>query len=555
MDVVYFIVLVGVLIFVHESGHFLWAKLFGVRVLTFSLGFGPRVAGFSRGGTDYVIAAIPLGGYVRMLGENPHDQVQREEEPSAFHSQALWKRVVIVFAGPMMNLMFPVALYFVVFLGTTTLSPAVVGDVFAGQPAEGKLEPGDRVLSIDGERIDTFYELTRAVAPQAGRTLSFSIERDGQRISLPITPSRKHVERPLDLSEDVGRIGISLNQPLAILGVQDPAGPAADAGLQTFDWVIAASGKPTRRWTDFARVLDKNRGSLLPLTVLRPARAPSPLGQLLGVSVYTPRVATLTPEPGDAKGPARAGLDSSDLYVSYVVKGSAEARAGIQPGDRIVALDDRPIRHFSALLELLEAERGAPHKLSVRRQDQLLDLRYTLARQRSVSDYEKTTRERYVVGLRRFEPTVPYTNVTNPAPLTYAFAEAFRATSEVVELTAVSIVRLLQGRLSMKTLGGPLTIYDAASDAAREGALNYLFLMGFISVNLGLINLMPIPLLDGGHLLFLLLELVSRKPISVRVREYASIVGLTVLILLMVFAFKNDVERQWPELFQARSAE
>src|SRR5688572_13601086 len=174
MDVVYFIVLVGVLIFVHESGHFLWAKLFGVRVLTFSLGFGPRVAGFSRGGTEYVIAAIPLGGYVRMLGENPHDEVQGADESSAFHTQALWKRVVIVFAGPMMNLMFPVALYFVVFLGTTTLSPPIVGDVFPGQPAEGKLKPGDKVVAIDGQSIETFYELTRVVAPEAGRTLSFS---------------------------------------------------------------------------------------------------------------------------------------------------------------------------------------------------------------------------------------------------------------------------------------------------------------------------------------------------------------------------------------------
>jgi len=117
--------------------------------------------------------------------------------------------------------------------------------------------------------------------------------------------------------------------------------------------------------------------------------------------------------------------------------------------------------------------------------------------------------------------------------------------------TAVSVVRLFQGRLSMKSIGGPLTIFDAAGEAAREGALNYLFLMGFISVNLGLINLMPIPMLDGGHLLFFLIELVARKPLSVRVREYASIAGLTVLILLMVFAFKNDVERQWPQIFQS----
>ena len=392
------------------------------------------------------------------------------------------------------------------------------------------------------------------MAPHAGRTLSFTIERDGQRMSLPITPSRKHVERPLDLSEDIGRIGISVNQPLSIVGVPDADGPAADAGLKTFDWVISASGKPTRRWADLARVLDKNRGSLMPLTVLRPKPVAGVLGELFGVAAYAPRVATLTPNPGDASGAERAGLEPSDLYISYVVRGSAEAHAGLKPGDRIMALDGEPIRHFGALVERLEAERGTPHTLTVRRAGQKLDLRYTLASQRGPGDYEKT-RERYVASLRRFEPTLPYENVANPAPLSYAFREAFRATSEVVELTAVSIVRLIQGRLSVKTLGGPLTIYDAASDAAREGALNYLFLMGFISVNLGLINLMPIPLLDGGHLMFLLLELISRKPLSMRVREYASIVGLTVLMLLMVLAFKNDVERQWPELFQGRSVD
>jgi regulator of sigma E protease len=553
MDVVYFIVLVGVLIFVHESGHFLWAKLFGVRVLTFSLGFGPRVAGFSRGGTDYVIAALPLGGYVRMLGENPHDEVASEDESTAFHTQPLWKRVMIVFAGPLMNLMFPLGLYFVVFLGTTEMSPAIVGDVFPGQPADGKLEPGDHVVAIDERPIETFHDLTQAVAPHAGRTLTFTIERNGQRLSLPITPSRKHVERPLDLSEDVGRIGISLNQPLSIVGISDPHGPAGVAGLRTFDWIVSAAGKPARRWVELARVLDQNRGSLLPLTVLRPERVPGALGSLLGVSIYGAHVATLTPEPGDAPGRVRAGLEPSGLYISHVTSGSAEARAGVLPGDRIVALDGQPIRHFSALIERLESERGKPHSLSVRRGGELLNVHYALSRQHVAGDYERRD-DRYVVGLRRYEPTLPFPNVPNPAPLAYAASEAFRATTEVVELTAVSIVRLLQGRLSMKTLGGPLTIYDAAAGAAREGAVNYLFLMGFISVNLGLINLMPIPLLDGGQLLFLLVELVSRKPLSVCVREYASILGLTILILLMVFAFRNDVERQWPELFQDRSA-
>jgi regulator of sigma E protease len=554
MDLVYFVVLVGVLIFVHESGHFLWAKLFGVRVLTFSLGFGPRVAGFTRGGTDYVIAALPLGGYVRMLGENPHEQIRREDEPHAFHTQPVWRRVVIVFAGPMMNLLFPLLLYFVVFLGTDKLSPAIVGDVFPGQPADGKLEPGDRITAIDGEPVQTFYDLTRIVGTKAGQTLRFELERDGETLTRPITPVAKRVERPLDLSEEVGRIGVSVNQPLSIVGVTDDHAPAAEAGIQTFDWVVSAAGKRCDRWGELQRVLSGNRGSLVPVTVLRPEPVNGALGSLLGVSVYTPRVATMMPRPGTEPGGERAGLEAGDLYVSQVMADSPEALAGLRRGDRLVALDGRPIRHFTSFLEELEAGGGRVRELTVRRDGDLLTLRYALAHQLGSGEYEQE-RDRYGVGMRRWQPTLPFPEVKNPRPLAYAFHEAVRATSEVVELTAISFVRLFQGRLSMKSIGGPLTIFDAAGEAAREGAMNYLFLMGFISVNLGLINLMPIPLLDGGHLLFFLIELITRKPLSARLREYASMAGLTILILLMVFAFKNDVERQWPQIFQSASEE
>lgn len=554
MDLVYFIVLVGVLIFVHESGHFLWAKLFGVRVLKFSLGFGPRIAGFTRGGTEYVIAAVPLGGYVRMLGENPHDTVTPEEESQSFHLQPLWRRVVIVVAGPLMNLAFPLFLYFVVFLGTTQLSPPIVGDVFPGQPAEGKLLPGDRIVAIDNEPIETFYDVTRIVGPQAGRTLRFTVSRGekeaAQEFTVPITPSKKVVERPLELSEDVGRIGISLNQPLSIIGVSDPKGPAAMAELRTFDWVVSAAGRRTERWVDLERVLEKNGGSLVPLTVLRPERVAGVLGSRLGVSVYGPRVSTLTPEPGDKSGHERTGIESSDLYVSYVVANSPEERAGVKVGDRLVALDDKPIKHWTSFRDDLAEGHGEQHSLQVRRNGELLTLNYRLAAKRGGgSDYQGF--EPYAIGLRRWSPTQPYEVVRNPNPISYAFHEAVRATSEVLELTAVSVVRLFQGRLSMKSIGGPLTIFDAAGEAAREGATNYLFLMGFISVNLGLLNLMPIPMLDGGHLLFFLVELVARKPLSIRVREYLSIAGLSILFLLMIFAFKNDVERQWPQIFQS----
>lgn len=554
MDLVYFIVLVGVLIFVHESGHFMWAKLFGVRVLRFSLGFGPRIAGFTRAGTEYVIAALPLGGYVRMLGENPHDEVPSEEVGTSFNAQPLWRRIIIVCAGPAMNLAFPVLLYFVVFLGTTTLAPAVVGDVFPGQPADGKLLPGDRIVAVDGESVETFQDLTRVVAPQPGRTLRFTIERDDEVIERAITPTRKHLERPLDLSEDVGRIGISSSQPLSVIGVSDPNGPAHAADLRTFDWVISARGKPTERFTDLSRTLNENRGSLVPLTVLRPERVQGALGGVLGVSVYAPRVATLTPEPGEADGLERAGIESADLYVSHVLSDSPEAQAGLLVGDRILTLDGEPIRHFTQFLEQLEAGRGAEHSLVVRRKGEQVTLRYRLEHQSGVNEYGQAY-DRYAVGVRRWSPTVPHDVIDNPSPVSYALREAFRATGEVVELTATSILRLLQGRLSMKSIGGPLTIFDAAGEAARGGALNYLFLMGFISINLGLINLLPIPMLDGGHLLFFIVELLTRRPLSVRFREYASIAGLTILIMLMVFAFKNDIERQWPQIIESVSGE
>ena len=208
-------------------------------------------------------------------------------------------------------------------------------------------------------------------------------------MSLPITPSSKHVERPLDLSEDVGRIGISLNQPLSIIGIGDPAGPAADAGLRTFDWVVAASGKPTRRWVELsARARSQPRLAGAADVAAAGARCGAHSAACSACPSTQPRVATLTPEPGEAKGSLRAGLEPSDLYISHVMKASAEARIGLQVGDRIVALDDQPIRHSSALLEQLEAERGKAHQLTVRRNGELRTVRYTLARQRAVNDYK-----------------------------------------------------------------------------------------------------------------------------------------------------------------------
>lgn len=547
MPFVYFIVMVGVLVLVHELGHFLLAKLFGVRVLKFSIGFGPRIAGFVRGGTEYVISALPLGGYVSMLGENPRDEVRPADSQASFSNQGLLRRVAIIIGGPMMNLMFPIALYFVVFLGDTELTPATVGMVLPNLPASGKLQPGDRIVAIEDDEIELFYDLTRVVERSAGKPLKFTVERGGERIEQTITPVAIEKELPLEVSEKVGRIGIAPHHPVAVVGVPDATSPAAAARLRTFDVIVAAAGRPVERWIDLERVLERNRGTLVPLTYLRPTHVPGALGGLVELDVYEPRVATLTPEPGKGDALSRAGIEPADLYVSDVTAGSPEHRAGLLPGDRLLELDGKPILSWAVFLQDLRAGGGAEHVLTLRRAGELMAARFSLQHEQGINEHGQAV-NRHRTNIRNWVPVRTDPAVPNPSPLLYAARESVRATTEVVELTLFSILRLIQGRLSVKSIGGPLTIFEVAGTAAREGALDYLALMAFISINLGLINLLPIPLLDGGHLLFLLSEAVLRRPLSVRVREYAHIAGLFVLLAIMVLALKNDIERQWPQI-------
>ena len=453
MPFVYFIVMVGVLVFVHELGHFLWAKVFGVRVLRFSLGFGPKIASLHHGGTEYVLSALPLGGYVRMLGEHPRDEVGTRDHQSSLANKSIFRRVVITVGGPFMSLVFPIGLYFVVFLGDTQLTPASVGVVFPNRPAGGKLAAGDRIVSIDGDSIETFYDLTRIVERSADKPLNFGIERQGERFEETITPVGDIKELPLEVEQRVGRIGIVPQHPLAVIGVTSPTSPAAAARLRTFDVVVAAGGRPIERFIDFEQVMSRNRGTLVPLSYLRPVAVPDALGGLCEFDVYDPRVATLTPEPGPGDALVRAGLEPADLYVSHVAIGSPEHHIGLLPGDRLLALDGKQIQMWPLLLEDLRAGRGVEHELRWRRGAETHRARYSLEHEHGVSEHGQGY-DRYVVGIRNWMPARSDAPVPNPHPVTYAAREAVRATADVVELTLTSILRLLQGRLSISRSAG-----------------------------------------------------------------------------------------------------
>jgi regulator of sigma E protease len=547
VNFVYFVVLVGVLIFVHELGHFVCAKIFGVKVLKFSLGFGPRIASIKRGETEYVLAVLPFGGYVHMLGESATDKRSKADEGRAFGDQALWKRIIIVLAGPAMNLVFPLLLYFVVFLGDAQQTPAFVGGVFPGRPADGRLMPGDTILAIDGHEVRTFYELGLYIEPAAGRELEFTVQRGDEEVTTRITPALTNEALPLELSEDVGRIGITPFEPLAVIGVVSPSSPAAAAHLRTFDRIVAAGGRPVTSYRDLAAVIEPNRGSMIPITYLRPTRVSGPIDGLFDMDLYEPHVATLTPEPGPGSGLMRAGLESSDLYVARVRAGSPEHRAGILPGDRIMSLDGEPVRLWAQLTTDLQRGGDRVRELTLRRGDQILTRRLAIERDPASIEYGEAAAV-FTPAIHHWSPATVPEAVPNPALVRYSLREALHRTEDMIEFTFVSIVRLLERRLTTRTIGSVISIAQVAGEAASQGPLDFLALMAFISVNLGLLNLLPVPVLDGGQLCFLLYEAIARRQVSDKARLVARIVGLVLVVGLSIVAIRNDIERNWSEV-------
>ena len=557
MDLLYFVLLVSSLIFIHESGHFAFAKIFGVKVLTFSIGFGPRAVRIRGKETEYCIGLFPFGGFVKMLEESKRaEPILPEERGRTFESQALWKRVVIVLAGPAMNLLFPIALYTSVFLEDTQFLPPVVGVVEAGKPADGKLEPGDRIARVDGDPVTTFPEVQHVVSRRAGKPVTLGVVRDGKDVDVTLTPSDETEVRELDIVEHTGRIGIDPRFPAAVIGVARRDAPAA-VGLRTFDLVTAVNGSRVERFQDLVDALARNRGDLVVVSYLRPVDVPRALGGLCELAVLEPGAATLTPLPRDAGAvpPAdardraadvleRTGIESADMYVAFVPQASSEWRAGVRPGDRITLLDGAPQRLWRTMENELVAGADRMHELQWTRDGAPMRGFFQLRKEQWDDPFGQHY-ERYVFRTDHWVPTAPDRLVPNPHPLLYAIRRGLEETASVVKFISVGLLRLVEGRVSLANVSGPITMYDIAGQAGARGVAYFVWAMALISVNLGLINLLPIPVLDGGHLLFFLFEAARRRPLPLRIREVASLVGMVMLVLLMLVAFKNDVERRW----------
>lgn len=343
------IVVLGVLIFFHELGHFLVARLFGVGVERFSLGFGPKLVSRTVGITDYRISAIPLGGYVKMVGEEPDAEIDPADIPISFTHKHVFKRILIVAAGPMFNLLLAVIIFFVIFQisGLLILKP-VIGEVKKETPAHrGGLEKNDQILAIDDLAVESWEDMARIITSSRGKTLTISLRRGESEITVNITPE-----------------------------------------LKTFKNIFN---------------------------------------------------------------------EDTDRYV-----------IGVTASGEVFSKDLNPLQ---------------------------------------------------------------------------ALSEGVIQTYNIAALTIKSVVKLIQGTLSPKTLGGPIMIAQMAGQQAKQGITSLAFFIALISINLAILNFLPIPVLDGGHLLFFFIEAITGRPVSIKVREISQQAGIFVLILLMIYVFYNDITR------------
>ena len=431
-----FLVGLAVLIFVHELGHFLAARKCGVIVEKFSIGFGKKLFGFTSRGTEFIVAAIPLGGYVKMKGEELGEETSEEGSFSAAPPQ---HRLLIAFAGPAFNILFALAIYvFVYMIGVETIGP-VIGTVKENSPAlEAGLQTGDKIISVNNNPIRFWSQLQKKVYHSPGEKLDFQIERLNKGIiNLEIIPTTEEIKNLFGDTEQVGLIGIT---PLANTITYIKKESAAEkAGLQLNDRIIAVQNINIFGWSD-----------------LRPAAVDKP-GELLTFKIQrndTEILIPLTPTPKTIKGP-----DGNDLKIGEIGIG------------------------MSGLMVL----------------------------------------EQYgLIG---------------------SVSRAIKETWEMTSLIAISVQKMLFGSIPADQIGGPILIFQIYGEQAEQGFNEFIRLTALLSINLGLINLLPIPILDGGHILFFLIEIIKGRPVTEKNRELAQQVGFFMLISLMVFAFYNDIVR------------
>lgn len=435
LTLISFLAVLGVLVFIHELGHFIVAKLSGVGVLKFSLGFGPKILGIKRGETEYLISALPLGGYVKMVGESPGEEVSPVDNEKSFTNKSVLKKAAIVIAGPIMNLVLAFIIFPLIYLIGVQI-PAflekqpIVGYVTKDEAAfKAGLEKKDTILSINEDSIENWEELNNIILSSPDKTLKLKVERLGEIKELTL------------VTESSSQTG---------------------GGIAGF---------------------------------------------------YPPMLPT----------------------IGGLVKGFPAEKAGLKVGDTILAIDEVQIDHWTELQQEIQGARGKgqgaeERQLVIKRGEETFDI--------TLKPLWNDDSKSYIIGISPSQETI--TKQYGPVK---AVIEGIKRMGELTVLTFVIVKKLIMGEVSVKTLGGPLMIAQVAGQAAESGITAILSFMAFLSLQLGILNLLPIPVLDGGLLVFFGVEAIRNKPLSEKTMIITQNVGMGILISLMVFVTYNDLMR------------
>ncbi len=548
MGIVYFILLIGVLVFVHEFGHYIAARIFHVKVLTFSIGFGPRLGGFKRWGTNWDIRLLPIGGYVQMYG-NDFEEITDKSDPDfalAYNNKPIWQKAIINFAGPLLNLLFPIPILFLVFAATATTDlPPQIGQVLNNSPAFGVLEPGDLITKIDDTEVEGWSRVQEIISDNPNEELKFTIIRNGVEQVVTITPEEAVIRDALDIMKETkGRIGVTPDPASSVIGIVSETGLAATYGIKTFDEITEINGKAIHTYVELEQALANNDKDELRIRYLRP----SPLSVAYGdYNILVPKEAVI---PQRVTSPEELGIASDNMFLTDIDPDSPADKAGLKRGDYIVELDGEQMSVFRSFVDKLTVKWEDPHELTVRRGDEVFKTTLQLERIKITGEFQEEVPIIYSGFYHSNKLVIPEMIEKSGAErFRNAAKKSFVLTVKCSTMLAVYIGRMFQGKGSTKDLGGPIMIGHMAAKAGSEGFDTFLRMLAVISINLGVINLIPIPLLDGGKLAILLVEAIKRGPISMRARQIVMYIGLALVLLLLLLAFKNDIERVWNMFF------
>ncbi|HHT9139853.1 MAG TPA: RIP metalloprotease RseP [Candidatus Tripitaka californicus] len=589
---------IGTLIFVHELGPFLAAKWIGVKVHVFSMGFGPALWSRVWGETDYRLSAIPLGGYVKLAGEHPEKEAPLA--PGDFMAKPAHQRALVLLAGVGLNALLAFIAFVIAFQIGVPFITSEIGEVSTGWPAwETGLKPGDKIVRLNGKRNPDFEDIFTSIAlGSPAAKISLLVERDNQLLGFTVSPR-------YDEAQGMQRIGISpaLSREIGHILQYPDGSPSKEAGLKAGDEIIAINGEGVEAGEKIREIEANNPGKELTLTVLRQGEKQevkvTPLSTprwMLGVSCASTKIQSLQQEslaakvglkkgdvllkvngkevsgwtalksatselptpggktpnltlkrgkevlsldvPGDARNLLEGVVPAMGLRVDHVVEGFPAQELGIRPGDELLSLRGEGLKRWEDLLRIIATCEGKEMEVQWRRGSGTAGDKggetFT-ARFRPRKDTEGAMGR---LGIRLKEKSVEKQ---------YGFIGACQAgTHKAIVMTQriyLSMKALLTRQVSSETVGGIIMIAQATYESAKLGMGKLLYFIGILSLQLAILNALPIPMLDGGHLLFLGIEKIKGSPLSERTMAFAQYIGMALLLALLLFATRNDVMR------------